>query len=213
MKPIYILSSRIREIMEAICRIQQLRSDEWNRIKAEALSKLPSNTASMYEANGVAYAGTQDKTESIDKLLQTLFEDTLQLKDEDILNGDPATIERLLVFLNTDIPAFQCGYAKEYYLRILKKANLTTRQHRELQALVLFHCNSQHFRREHSTLARLAILIADAAFIRQLQLLSVSPSERTRLKAKFMLDRICNGRIDLRTVTNNNSLTPLPKSI
>jgi|GEM_PF-4415268 len=114
--------------MEAICRAQQLRRDEWNRIREGALSKLPNTLQANYEANGVAYAGTRDKAESLNRLFQTLFEDTLQLNKDNIRKGDPATIERLLAFLHTDIPAFQCGYAKEYYLCILKKADLTKTQ-------------------------------------------------------------------------------------
>jgi hypothetical protein len=188
--------------MEAICRTQQLRSAEWSRIKKEALSKLPNTLQANYEANGVAYAGTQDKADSINRLLQTLYEDILQLKEENIRKGDPATIERLLVFLHTDIPAFQCGYAKEYYLRILKQADLTRTQQKEFQSLVLFHCHTQHFRREYSSLARLAIRVADAAFVRQLQMLLADPNVRARIKAKFMLDRILNSRRDLRSVPN-----------
>ena len=193
---------RIRELMEAICRVQQMRSDEWSRIKSQALSALPKTRQANSEANRVAYSATTERADALVRLLQTLFEDVLQLKDEEILEGEPSSFQRLMAFLSVDLLAFRCGYEKEHYLRILKRARLSPNQQIELQALGLSQCHTPGFRREFVELSRLMIRLADTQFVSALSDLASSTDLSTRRKSEFMLARILNSRTDLRSAPN-----------
>lgn len=90
----------------------------------------------------------------------------LQLK----FQADPkAAADEVIDFLAVDIPAFRCGYLKEFFLKRLKATELTPRQKGRLLEIGLNLCRSNTVRREFRRWKGLLRLIADAKFIRKLE--------------------------------------------
>lgn len=191
--------------MKAIVQAQASKSRAWHVARETALASLPKGRTSLFEANRMAYAYTTLESLRLDSLLADLFDTILRLEKSLLRTGEEATFRRLADFLRMDIPAFRCGYGKEWALRILKRAHLSLEQRQELKAIVLLHVRSPHFRREFSGMARLMIPLADPAFLADLAPLLQDPSPRIRRKARLIWDRIFHSRGDLRS-----SFPPFP---
>lgn len=104
-------------------------------------------------------------------------------------NGDVAAVEKAIAFLEVDPFFHSSGYIKEKILRYLVRADLTVKQLKLLQRILLRHLQETE-RREFRSYCKLAKKIADDSLIKTFDenLLSVDPGVVRR--AKYMLDSI-----------------------
>jgi hypothetical protein len=102
--------------------------------------------------------------------------------------------DKVIDFLETDIPAFRTGYEKEFYLRHLKGVSLSELQRERLREIALRICRNDTFRRELRDWARLMIVLADNRFISNLQEIVESTPWPEHRKARFMLEIILQNR-------------------
>jgi hypothetical protein len=108
-----------------------------------------------------------------------------------------SSIDSVIDFLEIDIPAFRCGYEKEWYLNKLKSLSLNKDQQDRLKTIALDLVSKSHYRREFQDWCRLMIVHADQPFFARLQELSASDEHWVQQKAKRMLETITNNRRDL----------------
>jgi hypothetical protein len=108
-----------------------------------------------------------------------------------------AVLDEVTEFLSIDVPAFGCGYYKEWFLTKLKSVSLNTEQQNKLRQIALDQCRSSHYRRELKEWNRLMIKLADESFVEDLKKLSDSSKEEISRKSKSMLDKILRHRKDL----------------
>lgn len=113
------------------------------------------------------------------------------------LDDPTEAVEEVIDFLEVDIPAFRCGYEKEYYLQHLKAVFLSEPQKSRLRATALKMCGSEEFRRESRRWARLLVNIADDAFVLQLKDMVESKPWPIHRKAKYILEIVLENRKDL----------------
>jgi hypothetical protein len=129
--------------------------------------------------------------------LNGLF-DKLQPLEQPFLAGDPKAIDTVLEFAEVDIPAFRCGYAKQWFFRKLKSLPLNKTQEARLRQLAYNLCRGHNYGREIADMTRLMIRLADQSLIQELQRLSEGSDERARQKSRRMLDVVLHHREDLR---------------
>lgn len=129
--------------------------------------------------------------------LDSLFE-KLEPVERPFLAGDPKSIDTVLEFAEVDIPAFRCGYAKQWFFRKLKSLPLNETQEARLRHLAYNLCRGPNYGREIADMGRLMIRLADKPLIRELQTLAESSDELVRRKSRRMLDVILHHRADLR---------------
>ena len=130
--------------------------------------------------------------------LNLLFQTKLDPLRQAFLTGSVAAVDDVIDFLAVDIPAFRCGYEKEWYLRRLKSLPLTEAQQERLKTIALDLCRKPDYRREFSDWAKLMITLADETFVDELQSLLESSDEFVRKKVKRMLAVIVQNRKDLK---------------
>jgi hypothetical protein len=194
--------SGYRELMEQIRRAHQAFATAWAKERAAALATiLPKKSAlswnEIWEANGVAYKAAQPLADRRNHLMGELFRDHLGSLDERFQSGDPDAVHAIIDFLEVDVPAFQCGYAKEHYLRKLKTIELTDEHRERLRQYGLRLCRLPQHRREIANAGRLMILIANREFVEELRELANSDSRLIKNRASKMLAVVQNGRKDL----------------
>ncbi|HEY8751177.1 MAG TPA: hypothetical protein VIM11_24550 [Tepidisphaeraceae bacterium] len=192
-----------RRLMEQIRHAHAAFSKGWTEARTAALKSIsPMEGAASWEqvwqANGIAYQSAQSLADRRDRLLGKLFEEHLIPLQEDFLRGVPSAVDAVIDFLEVDVPAFRCGYAKEYYLRQLKKIRLSDEQQERIRQYGLRLCSMPVHRREIGEAGRLMIRFANRAFVEQLRGLTTSENDRIREKSLKMLSVIQNGRNDLR---------------
>ena len=170
----------------------------WREAKAPVVGDAKFGSPEYYAANHHAYQVAAPESERVKSLLKELFWDELGEIDKAFLAGDTQAITNIIEFLEVDIPAFRCGYAKEWYLRKLKNLPLSKPQCARLEKLALDMCGAPVFRREFREMTRLMIKLAEEDLIEELRKLAESKSERIKLKSRRMLERILGNRIDLR---------------
>ena len=198
--------SRHREYLR---RMEEIRSAhaafhrDWTEGRSAALKNLvPGEKAASWEqiwqANGIAYRSARPLEHRRNRLLRELFEKHLVPRHEDFLGGDPHAVNAVIDFLDVDVPAFRCGYAKEDYLRMLKTIPLTDEHRERLRQYGLRLCGLPVHRREIGEAGRLMIRIADRGFLEELRALARSENDRIRKKSEKMLSVVQNGRKDLR---------------
>lgn len=129
--------------------------------------------------------------------LHHLFVAKLTPLRNSFLNDVGSSIDSVIDFLEIDIPAFRCGYEKEWYLNKLKSLFLNRDQQDRLRTIALDLVSKSHYRREFQDWCRLMIVHADQPFLARLQELSASDEHWVQQKAKRMLDTIANNRRDL----------------
>lgn len=112
------------------------------------------------------------------------------------------SLDEILEYLSVDIPAFRCGYAKEYFLKWLKQADFSAGEIKKIQGLIIEVCETKSFRREFRRWSRLAAKIADANFVNDLQKLTQSENRFARIKSSWILETILQNRLDLRDKIN-----------
>lgn len=175
----------------------------WSQARAAALRDIsPDGEAIplklLWEANGVAYNAARPLSDRRKGLLATLFGEHLSPLYEDFVAGDPEAVHAVIDFLEVDVLAFHCGYAKEDYLRTLKTTPLNEEHQERLRQYGLGLCSLPAHRREIEEAGRLMIRVADHDFVAGLETLAAGEDERVRQKSVKMLAVVRNGRKDLR---------------
>lgn len=130
------------------------------------------------------------------KAFENLFSE-LEKYEKDFLAGDSEAIDSIINFLEIDLLAFRCGYAKEKYFRKLKSLQLNENQQERLLNLAYNLCVSDSYRREFRDLARLMIKISDTEFIEKLRPLEKESDDIVKFKVRIMLGTILKNREDL----------------
>lgn len=171
----------------------------WRETKTAKLAEWKLDPETMpnekhWEANGFAYEAAQPHAQTRNDLLFQLFE---ALPFQEMASGDSEAIDHILDFAEADVPAFRCGYAKEWCYRCLKRVILTETQQQRLLLLALRLCQSSGYRREIKDLTRLVALFADAGFMRQLLELSHSENGPVRSTADRAASAVLLRRHDL----------------
>jgi len=198
--------ARIRELMTNIERTHRDFQAGWEATRSRELRargidpttnflqpKL--NFSLLYEANGAAYREGQVLADKRNEFWRQLAE---AVPFEAVRSGDPKGIDAVIDFLEIDIPAFRCGYAKEYCFRKLKACRLAAPQVQRLRNLALTLCAGP-YRREVNELTRLMIPWADSQFVEELRRLAAqSENKFTCQRARRMLGIILNERVELR---------------
>jgi hypothetical protein len=151
----------------------------------------------------VGLSGKEPKEVSLtrNKLLEALnllYSTKLDPLRNNFLRNGVYAVEDVIDFLSIDIPAFRCGYEKEWYLRRLKSVSLSVAQQERLKTIALDLAGKPDYRREFSDWAKLMVLIADKTFIEELEGLLESPDEYVQKKARRMLNIIFENRKDLK---------------
>jgi len=132
-------------------------------------------------------------------------------KDSDLLKGDATELEKAFEFLETDILAFRCGYWKSQICNLLKKVPLEPPHVQRVKKLALTYVLWPGFRAEFRELSRLTIIHADEDLIRDLEkVCDEAEDEAVLKKARSLLYRILNSRVDLREVAPLEKYKPQP---
>ncbi len=189
--------SNYAELMARLRETNQNFRKEWRRWKEGKLNhkqklKLRRLKLRDVEPETVTLA-RRDFIKSFDELYDTKL-GPLEVKFQ--INPQLATDE-ILEFLSVDILAHRCGYLKEHFLKEIKRIELTSEQQQELRQISLTLCETYNFHREFRRWCRLAIIIADEDFIRELKKLSTSLNRYAQIKSKWVLDMIARHRKDL----------------
>jgi hypothetical protein len=130
--------------------------------------------------------------------LNLLFQTKLAPLRQTFLTDSISAIDDVIDFLAVDIPAFRCGYEKEWYLRRLKSLPLNEAQKARLKTIALDLARKPDYRREFYDWAKLMIVLADENFIAELQPLLESSDEFVRKKVERMMKVILENRKDLK---------------
>jgi hypothetical protein len=198
---------RYRELMVHIHQWHKEFSAVWNSVRTAELQKHNIDSSFMmrvnqreiekiWEANGVAYRAASAQAAKRDELFRNLFE---ELPHNQFLQGNPKAIDEIISFLEIDVIAFRCGYAKEFYFHKLKSLSLNQNQINRLQGLALTMCQNLTYRREFTVLIRLMIKLADKDFIDKTRSLLINnTSKHISKKTRRMIEVILNNRPDLK---------------
>lgn len=130
--------------------------------------------------------------------LNLLFQTKLDPLRQAFLTDSLAAVDDVIDFLAVDIPAFRCGYEKEWYLRRLKSLPLDEAQKARLKTIALDLARRSDYRREFYDWAKLMIVLADKTFVAELQPLLESSDEFVRKKVERMIKVILENRKDLK---------------
>ena len=129
--------------------------------------------------------------------LSLLFNE-LERYEKDFLAGETWAIDAIIEFLEVDIPAFRCGYAKERYYRKLKSLALTEQQKDRIKNIAFKMSQSDNYRREFRDLARLMVKLADREFVEKMKSISENSTPNIKFKIRIILETILQNRLDLR---------------
>ena len=129
--------------------------------------------------------------------LDLLFTAQLDPIRASFLADAPSSVDKVIDFLEVDIPAFRCGYEKEWYLSKLKSIPLTLMQQDRLKRITLDLVSKPHYRREPSDWGRLMTVLADETFLARLRTLAESSEHHVQQHAQRMLRTILDNRLDL----------------
>ena len=191
-----------RRLMEEIRRAHTAFSKGWTEARTAALRSFSPgqgapSSKEIWRANGIAYRSAQSLADRRNRLLGELFNEHLIPLHEDFLSGDPHAVNAVIDFLEVDVPAFRCGYAKESYLCRLKTIPLTDEHQERLRQYGLRLCGMPVHRREIGEAGRLMIRVANRDFLEQLRALTASENDWIRKKSTKMLSVVQNARKDL----------------
>lgn len=192
--------------MERIRQSHQEFTEVWNRVRTAELRKhginpdddilISNRMEQVWEANGVAYKAARPQSNRRDEFLSVLF-DELPMKE--FLEGKPEAIDAILDFLEIDVLAFRCGYAKQWCFHKLKSLSLNQKQIIRLRQLLVNICQYKGQREEMRELVRLMIKYANETLVQELQsVASTSDDEYIKQKAARALKVILNSRHDLK---------------
>jgi len=134
----------------------------------------------------------------------------LQEYEKDFYAGQSEAIDSVLNFLEVDIPAFRCGYAKQKFFRKLKSFDLNEIQKQRIRKLAYNLSVSESYRVEFRDLARLVIKHADVKFVEDIRKAAENSNGRIRFKCELMLQTILQNRADF---LRNDDRTLQPPNI
>src|SRR4051812_10740091 len=117
--------SRIEDLTAQIFDAHSQFRTTWSAAKAEVVGEAKLGTPEYYAANRHAYSVATPQMDRVKQLLKELFWGEMAEVDKAFLTGDLEAVSKVIDFLEVDIPAFRCGYAKEWYLRRLKNLPLS----------------------------------------------------------------------------------------
>lgn len=142
----------------------------------------------------------QEVTDARNKFLAALdaLFDMVQPLERPFLAGEAKAIDAVIEFAEVDMPAFRCGYTKQWFFRKLKSLPLNKTQEARLRQLAYNLCRGPNYGREIADMGRLMIRLADKPLIRELRALAESSDELVRKKSQRMLDVVLHHRKDLR---------------
>jgi hypothetical protein len=103
-----------------------------------------------------------------------------------LAKGDPATIEESIRFLEADPWFFRSGYIKAEIIRHLRRAPLSPAQVGRLQQVILARVAGRDTR-EFRWYCRLARVVSDANFRREIERLSHSPADPIARRARWVV--------------------------
>lgn len=130
-------------------------------------------------------------------LRQTRLFEEIGKYERDFFEGRSIAIDAILDFLEVDVPAFRCGYAKEKFFRRLKSLPLGSDQIERIRSLAYKLCATDSYRREFRDLARSMIKFANTDFVERIKGLRDTSDGVVHFKSSLMLDTILNNRKDL----------------
>ena len=170
--------------------------ENWRNGKLKKNKKEPGNAEprSVTEARNVFF-----------QKLEALYDLKIYPLEQRFREDPQAATGEIIEFLAIDIPAFRCGYAKEFFLQKLKKTDLSAAETEELRQIAIKYCETDSIRREFRRWCRLMIKIADARFVAELEKKLESDNDFARLKSRWMLELIDKHRKDLRKTSNSKS--------
>ena len=105
-----------------------------------------------------------------------------------LANGDPAMIEESIRFLEVDPWFFRSGYIKAEIIRHLRRAPLSPAQVGRLRQVILARIAGRDTR-EFRWYCRLARVVSDPDFRREVERLSRSPAEPIARRARWVAAR------------------------
>lgn len=178
-------SNRYYELMEQLYLANQAFSKEWDAWKRDGLE-------------GEQPKAVVDTRDKFWVALRHLFEAVLDPLRERFKADSSQAVDEVIEFLAVDIPAFRCGYEKEWYLHRLKSVPLSEKQEQGLLQIAYKLCSGSGYRRELAYAGRLVARFADLAFVQELQKLAEGSNELVRVKAQRMLIIIFDERADLK---------------
>lgn len=176
------MSYNFSSLVKSLYLAQQNFKETWNKFGVSFKKAEPKE---IIEARNIFNKASED-----------LFKE-LKKYEKDFLVGNSQAIDSIINFLEIDIPAFRCGYAKEKYFRKLKSLSLNENQKERLRNLAYNLCLSDNYRREFRDLVRLMIKIADANFIQRLKQLNEKSDDIVKFKVKIMSEMVSQNREDL----------------
>ena len=178
-----------RHLMENLHLAHQKFQQQWRDWRN---GKLPQEQLKGYEPESVSAA----RKELLDAL-NFLFNTRLTPLEIKFRENPESAVDEITEFLSIDIPAFRCGYAKEWFLKKLKSVPLKSSQQQKLRQMALDLLARPKYCRELGAWSRLMIVLADESFIEELKNLSESADEMIGQRAKRVLDKIFHHRADL----------------
>lgn len=184
--------SGYRELMQATVSAHKNFKDEWHRWRSGKLKK-KEKSKGISEPEFV----TEARNDFFQKL-GVLYGTKISPLEKRFDENPESAITEIIEFLSVDIPAFRCGYKKEFFLQKLKNVSLSASEKEELQRIALNFCETTNVRREFRRWCRLMVKIADAEFVLKLEKNLNSENNFARLKSRWMLEAIWKERKSLR---------------
>jgi len=150
----------------------------------------------LWKANAVAYAAAEPEARALNAALGRLFD---LVPWDGIRVGDPTAVDRALDFIEVDVRAFHCGYAKQWMLRRLKRVALSAQQVDRLAGLLVLMCAGDGWGHELRELTRLMIPHASSRLVEVLgNVASASSAAHASARATRTLAILRNGRLERR---------------
>jgi hypothetical protein len=175
--------------------------NEWRRWCASELTRKEKQELISHEVESVTIARNM-MLAALDKL----FDTKIYPLESELRTNPQSAADKIIEFLSVDIPAFRCGYAKEFLLARLKYIELNPAQKQRLRQIALNTCEAYNFRREFRRWCRLMIVLADRDFTERLINLTKSGNRYAQIKSKWMLDTIFRHRKDLTAIIERQTI-------
>lgn len=148
-------SGQYRELMQASYEAHREFKDAWKKLSQKRAKKKGPDVDVARDLFFVAH--------------NRLWDQKLEPLQERFAADPMGSIDEIIDFLETDIPAFRCGYLKEFFLRHIKSLPFDQAQEERLKSAALELCRNAQHRRELRDWARLMTRLADAEFIDDLE--------------------------------------------
>ncbi|HLA94460.1 MAG TPA: hypothetical protein VK612_01980 [Pyrinomonadaceae bacterium] len=141
-----------------------------------------------------------DVTEAREKFIKAndhLWTKLLYPLQEKFSDNRELALDEVIDFLEIEIPAYRCGYLKEYFLDHIKTIDLTTHQGDRLRSIAFKLCETNTVRREFRRWVNLMIATADIDFVENTKELAAKQPVADQRATMLMLRSIAKHRKDL----------------